>query len=59
MTVTDGGCGVPNSTGLRRFVAEGHLGLAGMREQATAIGDSLEVQSAPDYGTVVIPEVPY
>ncbi len=58
MTVTDDGRGIPNSTNLRRFVAEGHLGLAGMRERAAMIGGMLDVQSAPDYGTVVILEIP-
>jgi signal transduction histidine kinase len=58
MTVTDDGQGIPNGTDLRRFVAEGHFGLAGMRERAAMIGGHLDVQSAPDYGTVVILEVP-
>jgi signal transduction histidine kinase len=59
MTVTDDGQGIPNSTDLRRFVAEGHFGLAGMRERAAMIGGTLDVQSAPDYGTVVILETPW
>jgi signal transduction histidine kinase len=58
MTVTDDGRGIPNSTDLRRFVAEGHFGLAGMRERAAMIGGTLDVQSALDYGTVVILETP-
>jgi signal transduction histidine kinase len=58
MTVTDDGQGIPNGTDLGRFVATGHFGLAGMRERAAMIGGKLEVQSAPDYGTVVILEVP-
>jgi signal transduction histidine kinase len=58
MTITDDGRGIPNGTDLRRFVAGGHLGLAGMRERAAMIGGKLEVQSAPDYGTVVILEIP-
>jgi two-component system sensor histidine kinase UhpB len=58
MTVTDDGRGIPNSMDLRRFVAEGHFGLAGMRERAAMIGGILDVQSAPDYGTVVILETP-
>jgi signal transduction histidine kinase len=43
---------------LRRFVAEGHFGLAGMRERAAMIGGSLDLQSARDYGTVVILDLP-
>lgn len=58
MTITDDGRGIPQGADLRRFVAEGHLGLAGMRERATMIGGHLDLQSAPDYGTVVILEVP-
>ena len=59
MTVTDDGRGIAGASDLRRFVAEGHFGLAGMRERAAMIGGHLEVQSAVDYGTVVILEVPY
>jgi signal transduction histidine kinase len=58
MTITDDGRGIPDSTELRRFVAEGHFGLAGMRERASMIGGTLDVQSAPDYGTAVILEIP-
>jgi anti-sigma regulatory factor (Ser/Thr protein kinase) len=58
MTVTDDGRGIAGASDLRRFVAEGHFGLAGMRERAAMIGGHLEVQSAVDYGTVVILEVP-
>jgi signal transduction histidine kinase len=58
MTITDDGCGIPDGTDQRHFVAEGHFGLAGMRERAAMIGGILDVQSAPDYGTAVILEVP-
>ncbi len=58
MTVTDDGRGIAGGSDLRRFVAEGHFGLAGMRERAAMIGGHLEVQSALDYGTVVILEIP-
>ncbi len=58
MTITDDGRGIPDGADLRRFVAEGHLGLAGMRERAAMIGGRLDIQSAPDYGTVVVLEVP-
>jgi signal transduction histidine kinase len=58
MTVTDDGRGIAGGSDLRRFVAEGHFGLAGMRERAAMIGGHLEVQSAVDYGTVVILEIP-
>jgi signal transduction histidine kinase len=58
MTITDDGQGIPSGADLHRFVAKGHLGLAGMRERAAMIGGHLDIQSAPDYGTVVILEVP-
>jgi signal transduction histidine kinase len=58
MTVTDDGRGIPDSADLGRFVTQGHLGLAGMRERAAMIGGMLDVQSAVDYGTVVILEIP-
>jgi signal transduction histidine kinase len=58
MTIIDDGQGIPESSDLGRFVAQGHFGLAGMRERAAMIGGTLDVQSAPDYGTVVILTVP-
>ena len=58
MTVTDDGRGIPNSADLGRFAAQGHLGLAGMRERAAMIGGTLDIQSAVDYGTAVILETP-
>ena len=58
MTITDDGRGITGSSDPRRLVAEGHYGLAGMRERAAMIGGHLEVQSAPDYGTVVVLEIP-
>jgi signal transduction histidine kinase len=58
MTITDDGRGIVGGTGSQRFVAEGHFGLAGMRERAAMIGGQLEIQSAQDYGTVVILEIP-
>ena len=58
MTITDDGQGIPNSADLGRFVAQGHFGLAGMRERAAMIGGSLDIQSASDYGTAVILQVP-
>jgi signal transduction histidine kinase len=58
MTISDDGQGIPDSSDVGRFVARGHFGLAGMRERAAMIGGSLNVQSAVDYGTAVILEVP-
>ena len=58
MTVTDDGQGIPDSKNLGRFVTQGHFGLAGMRERAAMIGGHLDIQSAVDYGTAVILEIP-
>jgi signal transduction histidine kinase len=58
MTITDDGRGIPNSEELGRFVAQGHFGLAGMRERAAMISGTLDIHSAVDYGTAVILEIP-
>lgn len=58
LTVTDDGCGIAGGVDLARFVADEHFGLAGMRERAAMIGGKLDVQTALDYGTVVIFELP-
>jgi signal transduction histidine kinase len=58
LTVTDDGRGIPGSVESAHFVTQGHYGLAGMRERAAMIGGKLEVQTAVDYGTVVIFELP-
>lgn len=57
LTVTDDGRGIVEGVEPARFVAQGHYGLAGMRERAAMIGARLDVQTAPDYGTVVILEL--
>ena len=58
LTVTDDGRGIEGGVEPARFVAQGHFGLAGMRERAAMIGGRLDVQTAADYGTVVILELP-
>lgn len=58
LTVTDDGRGIKGGAEPARFVAQGHYGLAGMRERAAMIGGKLDVQTAVDYGTVVILELP-
>jgi signal transduction histidine kinase len=57
LTITDDGRGIGGGVEPARFVAQGHLGLAGMRERAAMIGAKLNVQTAVDYGTVVILEL--
>jgi signal transduction histidine kinase len=59
LTITDDGRGIIGGVEPARFVAQGHFGLAGMRERAAMIGARLDIQTAPDYGTVVILELPY
>lgn len=52
--VADGGRGFdPRTAG-----AEGHLGIAGMRERVEILGGTFSVQSAPDRGTVVRASLP-
>ena len=58
LTVTDDGRGIEGGVEPARFVAQNHMGLAGMRERAAMIGAKLDVQTAVDYGTVVILELP-
>ena len=58
LTVTDDGRGITGGVEAARFVAQGHFGLAGMRERAAMIGGKLDVQTDADYGTVVILELP-
>jgi len=58
LTIADDGRGIPGGSDCTRFVAQGHFGLAGMRERAAMIGAKFDVQTAPDYGTVVVLELP-
>ena len=57
LTVTDDGRGIEDGAEPARFVVQDHLGLAGMRERAAMIGAKLDIQTAVDYGTVVILEL--
>lgn len=59
LTITDDGKGIKGNAESARFVAQGHFGLAGMRERAAMVGGKLDVQTAIDYGTVVILEIPF
>ena len=59
LTVTDDGKGITGSVESSRFVTRGHFGLAGMRERAAMVGGKLDLQTAVDYGTVVILELPF
>lgn len=52
--VADGGAGFD----LQIAAAEGHLGLAGMRERVEILGGTFGVQSAPGRGTVIRASLP-
>jgi signal transduction histidine kinase len=58
LSVSDNGEGLGQPVDVERLKAEGHFGLAGMHERARAIGGVLEVQPAPDGGTVVTVRLP-
>lgn len=58
VTVSDDGKGIEHNDDLGHYVAQGNLGLAGMRERANMIGANLEFHSAPDYGTTIILDIP-
>jgi signal transduction histidine kinase len=58
LTVTDDGQGIAGSIESANLVAQGHFGVAGMRERAAMIGGKLDVQTSLGYGTVVILELP-
>jgi signal transduction histidine kinase len=57
LTITDDGQGIAGSMESAHFVAQGHFGLAGMRERAAMVGGKLDVQTAVEYGTVIIFEL--
>ncbi len=42
----------------QKLMADGHLGLAGMRERAALLGGSLSIESKPDTGTLVRARLP-
>jgi len=58
LTITDDGQGISGGVKTTSFVADGHYGIAGMRERASMIGGKLDLQSSSGYGTVVILELP-
>lgn len=57
LTITDDGQGIPGNLVSSNFVADGHYGIAGMRERAEMIGGKFDVQTSIGYGTVVILEL--
>jgi signal transduction histidine kinase len=53
LTLQDDGRGFVVPTTLHNLVAQGHFGMAGMRERVELIGGTLAVESAPGAGTTV------
>ena len=58
MRVSDRGPGFGGDGSLARLEAEGHLGLAGMRERITALGGEVLVRSSPGDGVVIVIRIP-
>lgn len=58
LTVGDNGQGFNSRVQMDRLASEGHLGLLGMRERATALGGSLRIQSRRPMGTTLNLRIP-
>jgi signal transduction histidine kinase len=58
LRVADQGPGFAGEGSLARLEAEGHLGLAGMRERILALGGDVSVKSAPGAGVVIVIRIP-
>ncbi len=58
MEIRDGGPGFDSGRSLAQLEEHGHLGLAGMRERAAAVGGRLDVRSSPGSGVTLTIEVP-
>jgi len=58
LRVADRGPGFDGAGSLARLEAEGHLGLAGMRERITALGGDVAVTSSEGAGVVIMIRIP-
>jgi len=58
LTIGDNGQGFNSRVRRDRLASEGHLGLLGIRERATALGGSLQVQSRRPTGTKLNLKIP-
>jgi signal transduction histidine kinase len=58
LSVTDDGVGFTLPPGPDLFTQAGHFGLVGMRERATLLGGTLQVQTAPGEGTRIAVNLP-
>jgi len=59
LQIADGGPGFAGEYALARSEADGHLGLAGMRERITALGGDIAVRSAPGAGVTIDIRIPF
>jgi len=58
LRVADRGPGFEGEGSLIRLEAQGHLGLAGMRERITALGGDVRVASSPGTGVEIMIRIP-
>ena len=58
LRVADRGPGFGGEHSLARLEAEGHLGLAGMRERITALGGEVLLKSSPGAGVAIVIRIP-
>jgi signal transduction histidine kinase len=58
LVVEDNGIGMSAKDKARGTTGSRGLGLAGMRERATLIGGTLEIESSPSKGTTILVRVP-
>jgi len=58
LTIGDNGKGFNSRVQMDRLASEGHLGLLGIRERATALGGSLRIQSRRPAGTTLNLKIP-
>jgi len=57
LTIADDGQGF-DASDADRFIGEGRLGLAGLRDRAALLGGSASIESAPGRGTTVVVRIP-
>jgi len=58
LEIKDDGSGFSMPVSATDFTASGHLGILGMQERANLLGGTLELQSTPGSGTVIVASIP-
>lgn len=58
LAIEDDGRGFDAEDAVERGLAQGRLGLVGMRERVEQAGGSLEIESAPGKGTAILAHIP-